>query len=72
MHGKMEVVKEAIAGIRDYDKENYIDDGDLEVALPLALKGDHHDRAIELFVVRQARTAEKDEQRQTRRNDDKF
>lgn len=62
VHGSMEVVKEVIAEIRDYDTNIYIHDGDLEVALPLAFKEDEHGRAIELFVARQARTAKADKQ----------
>ena len=39
---------------------DYIDGGDLERALPLALEQDQHDRFIELLVIRKERTAEGD------------
>ena len=40
--GSMEVVREVIAGITVYNANIYIHYGDLEVALPLAFKEDHH------------------------------
>ena len=37
VHGDIEIVKQAVAEERRYDDDNYIRDGDLERALPLAL-----------------------------------
>jgi len=60
VHGNMKVVKEVIAEIRYCDIQGYTDGGDLETAIPLALKEEHYDRAMDLFVARQERTAEED------------
>jgi len=60
VHGDIVVVRGIIAGIRDYDTRAFTYCGDLEVAIPLAMKEDYYDRVMDLLVARQARTAEND------------
>ena len=64
-YGDIGVVKKAIiAESNIYNgEEDYFKSGDLETALPLALKVDQHDHVIQLLDIRKGITAEEDEQR---------
>jgi hypothetical protein len=62
VHGDIGVVREVIlANSSIYDMQSYVDDGDLETALPLTLNNDCHDRVISFLNVRQEVAAVKDE-----------
>jgi hypothetical protein len=61
--GNIEIVREAVFESKLYDSKAYVFKGHLETAAVMAFKGDHHDRVIDLLVIRQEAGAGADAQR---------